>query len=297
MQCSLIKKTYDQFQLSKDEYSLLKEKEDTTDKTNKSSKEKSDTALAKKIKEPFKMDLTDLDTRRIRLTPASVNLSSYEISPKGDQLYFTASFDKSYELWQVDTRTHEMKSLAKLGAGYASLGISKDGKTLYVLSSGKLSKVNTADGKITAINIDGEMLVDGAAEREYIFNHAWRQVKKKLIYPDMHGVDWEMYKKTYAKFLPFIADNYDFRELLSEMLGELNVSHTGGRYIPKDENGDETSSLGLLYDEREGGKGLKIAEVISGGPLDKAQSKIRADEVILKIDGNEIDNSSDWAIF
>ena len=91
--------------------------------------------------------------------------------------------------------------------------------------------------------------------------------EEKIIYPDMHGVDWEMYKKTYAKFLPFIADNYDFRELLSEMLGELNVSHTGGRYIPKDENGDETASLGLLYDEMEGGKGLKIAEVISGGPL------------------------------
>ena len=81
------KETYDQFQLSKDEYSLLKEKEDNTDKTDKGSKEKTDTALAKKIKEPFKMDLTDLDTRRIRLTPASVNLSSYQISPKGDQLY------------------------------------------------------------------------------------------------------------------------------------------------------------------------------------------------------------------
>jgi tricorn protease len=291
------KETYDQFQLSKDEYSLLKEKDDTTTKTGKDSKEKTDTALARKIKEPFKMDLTDLDTRRVRLTPASVNLSSYEISPKGDQLYLAASFDKVFELWQIDTRTHEMKSLAKLGPGNAQLAISKDGKTVYVLSSGKLSKVNTADGKITPININGEMVVDGSAEREYIFNHAWRQVKKKLIYPDMHGVDWETYKKTYAKFLPFIADNYDFRELLSEMLGELNVSHTGGRYSPKDDNGDETSSLGLLYDEKEGGKGLKIAEVISGGPLDKAQSKIRAGQVIMEIDGNEIDNSSDWAIF
>ena len=31
--------------------------------------------------------------------------------------------------------------------------------------------------------------------------------------------------------------------------------------------------------------------------MDKAQSKIRAGQVIMKIDGNEIDNSSDWAIF
>lgn len=291
------KETYDEFLLNKEEYELLKEKEDTSGKSSDHSKSKGDSALLKKIKAPFKMDLTDLDIRRVRLTPASVNLSSYKLSPKGDQLYLAASFDKSYELWQVDTRTHEMKSLAKLGQGYAQLDMSQDGKALFVLSSGKLSKVNTADGKITPININGEMVVNPAAEREYIFNHAWRQTKKKLFDPKMNGVDWEMYKKTYEKFLPFIADNYDFRELLSEMLGELDVSHTGGRYIPKEENEDVTASLGLLFDEMKGGKGLKIDEVVSGGPLDKAESKIHAGQTILKIDGNEINDSTDWAIY
>src|SRR5690348_8518572 len=291
------KETYDEFLLNKEEYELLKEKEDTSGKSSDHSKSKGDSALLKKIKAPFKMDLTDLDIRRVRLTPASVNLSSYKLSPKGDQLYLAASFDKSYELWQVDTRTHEMKSLAKLGQGYAQLDMSQDGKTLFVLSSGKLSKVNTADGKITPININGEMVVNPAAEREYIFNHAWRQTKKKLFDPKMNGVDWEMYKRTYEKFLPFIADNYDFRELLSEMLGELDVSHTGGRYIPKEENEDITASLGLLFDEMKGGKGLKIDEVVSGGPLDKAESKIHAGQTILKIDGNEINDSTDWAIY
>ena len=120
--------------------------------------------------------------------------------------------------------------------------MSKDGKTLFVLSDGKISQVNEADGKVTPVTIKSEMVVDRVAEREYIFNHAWRQVKKKLYDPAMHGIDWEMYKKTYEKFLPFITDNYDFRELLSEMLGELNVSHTGGRYRPEDNNGDETAS-------------------------------------------------------
>jgi tricorn protease len=291
------KDTYDQFQLSKDEYSLLKEKEDKTDKNDKEEKGKPDTALAKKLKESFKMDLTDLDTRRIRLTPGSVNLSSYRLSPQGDKLYFTAKFEKGYDLWELDTRTHDLKTLAKLGATDASLDMSKDGKTLFVLSDGKISQVTTADGKVTPVTIKSEMVVDRVAEREYIFTHAWRQVKKKLYDPAMNGVNWEMYKKTYEKFLPFIADNYDFRELLSEMLGELNVSHTGGRYRPEDHNGDETGSLGLLFDETQGGTGLKITEVISGGPLDKAKSKVKAGQEIRKIDGNEINNSVDWSIF
>ncbi len=267
------KETYDQFQLSKEEYALINDKDD---KPDTSKKDKPDTALARKIKEPFKMDLTDLDTRRIRLTASAINLGSFKISPKGDKLYFTARFEKGYDLWELDTRTHELKNLAKLGADNADLDMSKDGKRLVVLSNGKISQVTTADGKVTPVTINSEMIVDGGAERKYIFEHAWRQVKKKLYDPNMNGADWAMYKKTYEKFLPFIADNYDFRELLSEMLGELNVSHTGGRYRPHTENADVTASLGLLYNEMKAGKGLQIAEVIAGGPLDKAQSKIRA---------------------
>ena len=32
--------------------------------------------------------------------------------------------------------------------------------------------------------------------------------------------------RDYRRFLPSVANNYDFAELLSELLGELNVSHT-----------------------------------------------------------------------
>lgn len=52
-------------------------------------------------------------------------------------------------------------------------------------------------------------------------------------------------------------NNYDFAELLSEMLGELNASHTGARYsgvggaLP-------TASLGVFYDDTYTGDGLKI---------------------------------------
>ena len=47
----------------------------------------------------------------------------------------------------------------------------------------------------------------------------------------MHGVDWDAMTATYRRFLPHINNNYDYAEMLSELLGELNVSHTGGRYI------------------------------------------------------------------
>ena len=58
-----------------------------------------------------------------------------------------------------------------------------------------------------------------------------------------------MYHDEYAKFLPYINNNYDFQQLLSELLGELNASHTGGRYYHNRKDGDVTASLGLLFDE------------------------------------------------
>ena len=39
----------------------------------------------------------------------------------------------------------------------------------------------------------------------------------------MHGVNWDQMTEAYWKFLSHIDNNYDFAEMLSEWLGELNV--------------------------------------------------------------------------
>jgi hypothetical protein len=117
-----------------------------------------------------------------------------------------------------------------------------------VITDGKIVKVDAESGKKEPVIINGEMNLNAAAERAYIFDHAWRQVLKKFYVLDLHGVDWEFYRNAYAKFLPHIANNRDFAEMLSEMLGELNASHTGCRYAHPQTNLDATASLGLFYD-------------------------------------------------
>jgi tricorn protease len=295
------KDAYDKFLLSKDEYALVKEREDKekekqaeADKAKAADPKKGKTTESKPIVTPWSPDLNNLEDRRAKLTPGSVNLADYRMSPKGDKLYFMARYEKDYDLWMVDTRTKELKSLAKLNANGGSLALSKDGKSLFVLANGRIQKVETEGGKISPVSISAEMVLNAAGEREYIYHHAWRQVKKKFYDPKLHGIDWDMYRAAYARFLPHINNNYDFQELLSEILGELNGSHTGGRYSHRSDNGDATASLALFYDEKVGGNGLKITEVIKGGPLDRAESKVKAGHVIEKIDGIEINDQIDW---
>lgn len=281
------KESYDRFRLSKEDYELIKEIEDKEKDKNKDTEKE-------KVMEPLILDVKDIENRTLRLTTGSVNLSSFEMAPDGDKLYFMARFEDKYDVWSLDTRTKELKSLAKTNSGPGTIKLDKDGKNLFVLANGKISKIETGNGKISNVGISEEMILNTAGEREYIFHHAWRQVKKKFYDPSLHGIDWEMYRANYARFLPHINNNYDFQELLSEILGELNGSHTGGRYSHRPENGDATASLGLFYDEMASGSGLKIEEVMPGGPLDKAQSKIKAGYVIEKIDGVEINDTMDW---
>lgn len=276
---------YDQFKLSKDDYALFKEKSGT---------EKKDTTAKKDSVKKWSPDFTDIDNRRVRLTINSSSISDYAITPDGSKIYYLAAFEKGYDLWVTEPRTRDTKILAKLGGSPSGIEMSKDGKAVFVTNNGSLVKIDET-GKPTPISISSEMVLDAAKERAYIFEHCWRQVKEKFYDPKIHGIDWKMYKDTYAKFLPHISNNYDFQELLSEMLGELNGSHTGGRYSPQMQNPDVTAALGLLYDETYTGNGLKVTEVIAGGPLDKASSKVKAGCIIEKIDGETLINTEDWA--
>jgi tricorn protease len=282
---------YDRFTLTKDEFTLLKEKEDKDKEVAKK-----DSSL--KINAPNKdwqPNFEGLDNRKLRVTINSGNISGYELSPDGEKLFFTARMEKGYDLWMTNPRTKETKLVAKLDGGPAGLDISKDGKSLFVVSDGRIMKVDAESGKVAPVAVNGEMVLKANQERAYIFDHAWRQVVKKFYDPKIGGVDWKKYHDTYAKFLPYINNNYDFQELLSELLGELNASHTGGRYSPQQQNTDATASLGMLYDESYDGSGLKVMEVLEGGPFTNAKTKIKKGVVIEKIDGQEISSDFDWA--
>src|SRR5690606_20435126 len=232
-------KAYDKFQLSKEEFALLedrekkdeedKDKQDKEDKDSKKSKKKDKGDKKEEVK-PLVLDLDNLEGRKVKLTINSSSISDYVLNKDGSKVYYLSSFEKGYDLWVTEPRTHETKILAKLGGSPSGLEISDDEKTLFLSNKGKLSKVDTEKGEVKSISIDGDMELNAAAERDYMYHHIWRQVTKKFYDPTIHGIDWKMYRDEYAKFLPNINNNYDFQELLSELLGELNASHTGGRY-------------------------------------------------------------------
>lgn len=288
----LTKEAHDRYKLTKADYALLSEQE----KKDKEEKEKAEAEAKEKNKKkgdekkeekakPVQVELDNIHNRRERFSLHSTTLSDALISPDGEKLYYLSNFEKGYDLWVTDLRDKSTKMLAKLGENANSLVMDKKGENLLVQADGKIFKIELKTNEKKPVSVNAEMNLVRQQEREYIFDHAWRQVQKKFYKTDLHGVDWDFYKKEYARFLPHINNNYDFSEMLSEMLGELNASHTGARYRPESKMADKTASLGLFYDQGYNGQGVLVAEVLKGGPFDKAASKIRNGVVIEKIDG------------
>jgi C-terminal processing protease CtpA/Prc len=217
-----------------------------------------------------------------------------QLTPDGEKVLYLAKFERGYDLWSYAHRKQEVKLLAKLnGERVGALKLDKEGKKAYLLVDRSLRTVDVESGEAKPVAMSASFELDAAAERDYMFEHVWRQTLKKFHDVDMHGVDWDYYKAEYKKFLPYIDTNWDFAELLSEMLGELNASHTGSGYRPQ-RDGDATASLGFFPDPEWGEPGIRILEILDKSPLIQDGTKIAAGTVITAIDGHEIAAGENW---
>ncbi len=271
--------------LEKDEKDKKKADDDTSSKKKSGKTSKKDDKKSETVKQ-LKFDLDGRRHRIERLTGSSSKLGAYFVSPKADMLYYVASSPDGRSLYERDLKEGNTKVLVK-GLSAWTLIPDKDGKKLFVMTGSGIKKVDLQSGKQESVEFEADYTSRPADERAYIYNHAWRQVLDKFYDVNLHGVDWNLYKKEYEKFLPHVNNNYDFAIILSEILGELNASHTGGGYRPPLRR-QSTASLGAFFDENYEGDGLKIAEIIARGPLSVKSAGVETGDVILAINDSLI---------
>lgn len=280
---------YDRFRMSKEEREMLNEAEKDKKKEDKDAKD--DEKKKENIK-PLQFDLENCRDRVVRITVNSSQLGDAVLNPEGDVLYYQAAFEGGYDLWKHDLKEGKTQIVMK-EVGGGSLEADKDFKNLYLCVRNGIKKVDLAKQSSSNISFEARFDYKPYQEREYIFNHVWQQVKDKFYVEDIHGVDWEGYRKIYQRFLPYINNEYDFRDMLGELLGELNASHTGARYYGESSS-LYTATLGLFFDNTYDGDGLKVEEVIKRGPFAVRKTGVTAGCIIEKIDGEPILKGKDY---
>ena len=291
---------YDKFRFSKEEEALFNEmkdnkkeeekKDEDKDKQKDKKKKKKDDAKENEKKndkdddkkdgkdkevEPLEFDLANRKDRVMRLTVNSSFLGDAVLTPKGDKLYYCASlrrrprsvgtqpegaFDQAAHQrrrWRPDAhRQGGEEHLPRLGR------TTEENRCRQQLDEEHLlpGRVRLSPGRRACLHLPS-CLATGA---------------RQVLRPQYPRIDWAGYRKAYERFLPHINNNFDFAEMLSEMLGELNGSHTGARYYAPTSS-QATACLGAFYDPAYKGDGLKITEIIAKGPLTQADSKVTVD--------------------
>lgn len=287
---------YERYRMNKEERALAKENMTEKEKKKEEKKEEKEKNEMEKPEakemEPLKFDLENCRDRIVRLTVTPSFLGDILLDKEGENIYYNVAFEKGMDLWHRDLMTGNTELLIK-NVGNGEMMFDKSYKEIYLAADGGIKKVTPQSKAVKNIEFEAQFNYQPYKERAYMFDHVWRQVKDKFYDKNIHGVDWEGYRKTYERFLPYINNNHDFQEMLSEMLGELNASHTGARY-----SGSwaslQTASLGLFFDEDYTGDGLKIAEVIKGSEIACKQTDVKSGCIIEKIDGTEIKAGMDY---
>ncbi|HSA94460.1 MAG TPA: S41 family peptidase [Acidobacteriota bacterium] len=158
------------------------------------------------------------------------------------------------------------------------------------------------------LNLSGLVYtVDLQQEWRQIFNDAWRWYRDFFYDAGFHGRDWKAMGDKYRAYIPFLSSRAELNWVLSQMVGELCVSHTyvgGGDYGP----GATPSSpvfTGLLGADLAPDKasGLyKLARIYGPtdinrslpGPLVRPDIALKEGDFLLAIDGKTLKAGDDY---
>lgn len=282
---------WDKFNRTEEEAALAEEDEEAAEEETPAPRSRRRRGVTPEPeKNPF--DLEGRRYRTKRLTPRSSIMGDYFLSPKGDKLYYLArATEGGYKLYQHDLREDETSVLASgLRGGFVPDSV---GENLFFLTSSGMKKLSLSDGDTEEIEFDAIYDRHPSLERQYIYDHAVSLIRDKFYDKDLHGVDWDAYAAHYRNFLPYINNRPDFALLLSELLGELNASHTGASG-GSSSAGMTTATLGAYFDSSYDGEGLRIESIVPRGPLSTHQAGIVPGDIILAIDGDTIAAGADY---
>ncbi|HEY0728133.1 MAG TPA: S41 family peptidase, partial [Pyrinomonadaceae bacterium] len=200
------------------------------------------------------------------------------------------------------------------GGGISGLNISRDGRTLFFRERDGVWSVPIAAGGPGAgaaaaaaagtgggggaagaggrrrINFNVRVAINRPAEWAEMFDDGWRTMKYRFYDPKMHGMDWDAMRAKYRPLVEFVGDRQELLNIINEMIGELNASHTGAAPPPRGQGGGgvSTGHLGMELEQDKAAGRYRVAYIYEDGPADKDWVKVKVGDYLLAIDGKPV---------
>ncbi len=96
-------------------------------------------------------------------------------------------------------------------------------------------------------------------------------------------------RSKYQPLVEYVADKHELLNIVNEMIGELNASHTGAAPGPGGREGAvQTQNLGLELAADEKAGRYKVTYIYSDGPCDKDWVTVHVGDYLIAIDGKPV---------
>ncbi len=167
-------------------------------------------------------------------------------------------------------------------------------------ASSPASSPSAGGGSKRKITFNVTLEIDKPGEWAEMFDDAWRTMKYRFYDARMHGKDWDAMRARYKPLVAYVGDKHELMNIINEMIGELNASHTGASAAagPRDEStGVPTRHLGLDLDPDDVSGCYRVAHVYEDGPLDKDWFKVEKGNFLIAIDGKPVKAGDDVTPF
>jgi tricorn protease len=254
-------------------------------------------------------DEIDWDDIHLRVDwPAPFFIDEGAISSDGNKVAFRALSQNGADLWVASTSGGHLMRLTSGNQRPQQITWSRRGDTVYFLDGGgEIHKVQAGSSmpsdlfrfsfgggssslsESSRIAFTARLTIRRDEEFKEMFEQSWRVLADEFYDPAYHGAKWDQVREKYRPLVNHVALKEDFYNLVSLMLGELNASHLG-IMGPPSHTDETTAEMGVLFDEKYRGPGLKVAEVLKRGPADRRGLRLKPGDIVLSIDGSEIDS-------
>ncbi|HSK10045.1 MAG TPA: S41 family peptidase [Vicinamibacterales bacterium] len=232
------------------------------------------------------LDVAGIDRRAVQLTRGEP-VSAYFLSADGRLVYFVSSDEKGRGLFSIGLDGRDRKRV--VDGAFTGLRATADAKKIFYTQDGDIYQMElSGEKKKTKIPVNVTVMVDQRVEWRQIFDESWRVMKYRFYDEKMHGVDWAAIKAGYEPLLEYVGENDDVYDLVNEMIGELNASHTGvsgppSRQIPP---AYTTRLPGFELEPANGA--YRISHVYRNGPADKEWLGLKVGDYVVAIDGRPV---------
>ena len=250
-------------------------------------------------KKPVRIDAAGI-RERLSLLPVGLDVQAAKISPDGKTLLLTAEVAGHSNLytWPLDPLSNKpavATQITTTPGDKRDAQFSGDGKKVFYLDHGSIESL-ALDGKQKPkkLGVSADMSVDFDTDKIVDFQQAWRWLRNDFHDPNMHGVDWDQVRATYAPLVAAAPTPASLYRLLNQMVGELDSSHSGAR--EPGHASPVTGRLGLRFDRAayEHHGRFRVSDVLPLSPA-AVSGKIKPGDYLLAIDGVDLNGSTNLA--